>query len=266
MAHYSENEIAFFNQLVHEYDIRIDGREKMEFRNYLLTNDIITTCFSSLKISYNNSKNEIIFAVKGEVTPLSQINETNKVINLSIDSMQKGNENPKIKSQIENLLNNMLIDRTKTDQLIIPDSKPEMVWKIYVDIFIFDEIKLSIFQMLELGVRKVLSNIKVPKIITFFNEITNNYEYDLKTNYGEIAEADSEYYPRLTPPEILVFSVMNNKLYLDPTNEEWDISDCIIFISVLNKKILQVQSIGESVNPLIILELENVVSNINGDN
>ena len=59
---------------------------------------------------------------------------------------------------------------------------------------------------------------------------------------------------------------MNNKLYLDPTNEEWDISDCIIFISVLNKKILQVQSIGESVNPLIILELENVVSNINGDN
>ena len=170
MAHYSENEIAFFNQLVHEYDIRIDGREKMEFRNYLLTNDIITTCFSSLKISYNNSKNEIIFAVKGEVTPLSQINETNKVINLSIDSMQKGNENPKIKSQIENLLNNMLIDRTKTDQLIIPDSKPEMVWKIYVDIFIFDEIKLSIFQMLELGVRKVLSNIKVPKIITFFKE------------------------------------------------------------------------------------------------
>ena len=68
MAHYSENEIAFFNQLVHEYDIRIDGREKMEFRNYLITNDIITTCFSSLKISYNNSKNEIIFAVKGEVT------------------------------------------------------------------------------------------------------------------------------------------------------------------------------------------------------
>lgn len=266
MAHYSENEITFFNQLVHEYDIRIDGRDKMEFRNYLLTNDIIKTCLSSLKISYNNFKNEIIFAVKGEVTTLYEITETNKIINLSIDSMQKGNENLKIKNQIENLLNNMLIEKTKTDNLFIPDSKQQMIWKIYVDIFIFDEIKLSIFQMLELGLRNVLSNIKLPKIITFYNEITNNCEYDLKTNYGELAEVDSEYYPKLTPPKILVFSVINNKLYLDPTNEELDISDSITFISVLNRKIYQIQTIGKSVNPLIILELENVISNINSDN
>ena len=45
MAHYSENEISFFNQLLYEYDIRIDGREKMEIRNHEIKQDIVTTCF-----------------------------------------------------------------------------------------------------------------------------------------------------------------------------------------------------------------------------
>ena len=118
MAHYSENEISFFNQLLYEYDIRIDGREKMEIRNHEIKQDIVTTCFSSLKICYNNSKNEIFFAIKGELVPTSTINENNKVINLNIDSIQKSNENTKVKSQIENILNSMLIEKTPVDNLM----------------------------------------------------------------------------------------------------------------------------------------------------
>ena len=56
---------------------------------------------------------------------------------------------------------------------------------------------------------------------------------------------------------------MNNKLYLDPVNEEWDISNCVIFVSVLGNKILQIQSTGGNINPLIMLELENVIANLN---
>ena len=138
MAHYSENEISFFNQLLYEYDIRIDGREKMEIRNHEIKQDIVTTCFSSLKICYNNSKNEIYFAIKGELVPTSTINENNKVINLNIDSIQKSNENTKVKSQIENILNSMLIEKTPVDNLKVENSKPEMIWKIYVDVFVFD--------------------------------------------------------------------------------------------------------------------------------
>ena len=55
MSKYSSNEITFFQQLLIDNDIRIDGREKMEIRKH--------------NIQYNNnSKNEIIFAIKGEVT------------------------------------------------------------------------------------------------------------------------------------------------------------------------------------------------------
>ena len=172
MAHYSENEISFFNQLLYEYDIRIDGREKMEIRNHEIKQDIVTTCFSSLKICYNNSKNEIYFAIKGELVPTSTINENNKVINLNIDSIQKSNENTKVKSQIENILNSMLIEKTPVDNLKVENSKPEMIWKIYVDVFVFDELKMSILQILAMGIRKVLMDVKLPKIVTFYNEIT----------------------------------------------------------------------------------------------
>ena len=263
MAHYSENEISFFNQLLYEYDIRIDGREKMEIRNHEIKQDIVTTCFSSLKMCYNNSKNEIFFAIKGELVPTSTINENNKVINLNIDSIQKSNENTKVKSQIENILNSMLIEKTPVDNLKVENSKPEMIWKIYVDVFVFDELKMSILQILAMGIRKVLMDVKLPKIVTFYNEITKANEYDLKANYEELAEKDMEYFANLTPPQIFTFSVMNNKLYLDPVNEEWDISNCVIFVSVLGNKILQIQSTGGNINPLIMLELENVIANLN---
>ena len=138
-----------------------------------------------------------------------------------------------------------------------------MIWKIYVDVFVFDELKMSILQILAMGIRKVLMDVKLPKIVTFYNEITKANEYDLKANYEELAEKDMEYFANLAPPQIFTFSVMNNKLYLDPVNEEWDISNCVIFVSVLGNKILQIQSTGGNINPLIMLELENVIANLN---
>ena len=70
MNKYSSNEILFFKQLLIDNDIRIDGRDKMEIRKYNIIYNIIQSCLSSLKITYNNSKNEIIFAIKGEVIHL----------------------------------------------------------------------------------------------------------------------------------------------------------------------------------------------------
>ena len=34
MSQYSENEIAFFKQLLLDFDVRIDGRNKMQIRKY----------------------------------------------------------------------------------------------------------------------------------------------------------------------------------------------------------------------------------------
>ena len=64
---FSENEIAFFKQLLLDFDVRIDGRNKMDIRKYSIEKNNINNCFSSIKLTYNNSKNDIIFAIKGEL-------------------------------------------------------------------------------------------------------------------------------------------------------------------------------------------------------
>ena len=263
MSKYSSNEITFFQQLLIDNDIRIDGREKMEIRKHNIQYNIIKSCLSSLKITYNNSKNEIIFAIKGEVTFLSEINKENKLINISIDSMNKLNdENTKVKNQLENLIQTLLISQIENASLKIEKSKPEMIWKIYIDIFIFDELKISLFQLLTIGIKEALLNIKLPKIITFYNELTKNYEYDLKSNYEELTENESEYNINIIVPNVYCFAILNNLLFLDPIDEELCITNSIIFISEINKEILNIQSIGSSVDPFIYVDLGNIINTI----
>ena len=263
MNKYSSNEILFFKQLLIDNDIRIDGRDKMETRKYNIIYNIIQSCLSSLKITYNNSKNEIIFAIKGEVIHLSDVNKENKLINVAIDSMNKLNdENTKIKIQLENLIQNLLISQLEFNGLKIEKSKPEMIWKIYIDIFIFDELKISLFQLLTIGIKEALINIKLPKIITFYNDLTKNYEYDLKSNYEELTEEESEYKININIPNVYCFAILNNLLFLDPIDEELCITNSIIFISEINKEILNIQSIGSSVDPLIYVDLGNIIKTI----
>ena len=263
MSKYSSNEITFFQQLLIDNDIRIDGREKMEIRKHNIQYNIIKSCLSSLKITYNNSKNEIIFAIKGEVTFLSEINKENKLINISIDSMNKLNdENTKVKNQLENLIQTLLISQIENTSLKIEKSKPEMIWKIYIDIFIFDELKISLFQLLTIGIKEALLNIKLPKIITFYNELTKNYEYDLKSNYEELTENESEYNINIIVPNVYCFAILNNLLFLDPIDEELSITNSVIFITEINQNILNIQSIGSSVDPFIYVDLGNIINTI----
>ena len=49
MNQFSENEIAFFKQLLLDFDVRIDGRNKMDIRKYNIEKNTINNCFSSVK-------------------------------------------------------------------------------------------------------------------------------------------------------------------------------------------------------------------------
>ena len=113
MSQFSENEIAFFKRLLFDFDMRIDGRNKMDIRKYEVEKNTINNCFSSVKLTYNNSKNEMIFAIKGELIKENQetINEENNKIELNINSMsmnikgQNAEESKAIKNKMESLFN-----------------------------------------------------------------------------------------------------------------------------------------------------------------
>ena len=126
MNQFSENEIAFFKQLLLDFDVRIDGRNKMDIRKYNIEKNTINNCFSSVKLTYNNTKNEIIFAVKGELIKEDKENNQNNLrIELNINSMsmtnkgQNSEESKLVKNKMESLINKLMISKINTDCLII---------------------------------------------------------------------------------------------------------------------------------------------------
>ena len=161
MIQYSENEISFFKQLVLDFDVRIDGRNKMDIRKYDIEKNNINNCFSSVKMTYNNSKNEMIFAIKGELIKENEEKKDNELkIELNINSLsntQKGQnaeEYKNIKNTMESLFNKLMLSKINTDCLIINKKEPLLYWKLYLDIFVFDNLRMSLFQLMSLGIKE----------------------------------------------------------------------------------------------------------------
>jgi exosome complex RNA-binding protein Rrp42 (RNase PH superfamily) len=200
MSQFSENEIAFFKRLLFDFDMRIDGRNKMDIRKYEVEKNTINNCFSSVKLTYNNSKNEIIFAIKGELIKEQNEKENkdnlNIVLNINSMSMTNRGQNAEeyrlIKNKMESLFNKLMISKINTDCLIINQKSPKLYWKLYLDIFVFDDLRMSLFQIISIGIKETLLNVKVPKMIAFQNEIDDKFEYDLLQNYKDLTMEDSE--------------------------------------------------------------------------
>ena len=179
MSQFSENEIAFFKRLLFDFDMRIDGRNKMDIRKYEVEKNTINNCFSSVKLTYNNSKNEIIFAIKGELIKEQNEKENKDNLNivLNINSMsmtnrgQNAEEYKLVKNKMESLFNKLMISKINTDCLIINQKSPKLYWKLYLDIFVFDDLRMSLFQIISIGIKETLLNVKVPKMVAFQNEI-----------------------------------------------------------------------------------------------
>jgi exosome complex RNA-binding protein Rrp42 (RNase PH superfamily) len=278
MNQYSDNEISFFKQLLLDFEIRVDGRNAMETRKYDMEQNVINNCFSSLKLTYNNSKNEILFTIKGELIKDNleekndkdkNINENNSRIIINIDSMsmasrgQNSEEYKTIKNKMESLLNKLMISKINTDSLIINKKDPKLFWKLNLDIFVFDDLRMSLFQLISIGIKNVIQNVKVPKIIIFKNEIEDKFEYDLRKNYEDLTIEDSEEKIICEIPNIYVYSIINNSLYLDPSDEELIITPSILYVSEGNKKILNIESIGDSVDPKLYFLISDTIKNIN---
>ena len=276
MSLYSDNEISFFKQLLLDFDIRIDGRDKTQIRKYDIEHNVINNCFSSLKMIYNNSKNEIIFTIKGELEKESledknkeENNENNLKIIVNIDSMAMTNRGPNaeeykiIKNKMESLINKLMISKINTDSLIINKDEPKLYWKLYLDIFVFDDLRISLFQLISIGIKTTLLNVKVPKMIIFKNEIDDKFDYDLRKNYEDLTIEDSEEKIDFQVPNVYVFSIVNNSLYLDPSDEELIITPNNLYISEENKKILNIESTGDSVEPILYTQIGNIIKNIN---
>jgi len=64
MSKYSENEKEVFQTILSDFDLRIDGRNKLELRQYQVEFNTLPSTYSSVRLLYGNNSKEIIFAVK----------------------------------------------------------------------------------------------------------------------------------------------------------------------------------------------------------
>lgn len=263
LVNFSENEREFFKKILSDYDIRADGRDRLSIRSLDIKQDIIPSCFSSSKIKLIDSNKEILFVIKADLMKIKG-KENPEFTSISIDSMNKI-EDLKLKSEIEEYIRNLILAKIDRKIFFIKNENNEITefyWKLYIDVFIFDTVKLTYLQVIALGIKQALLNLKLPKLIFFKNEISGISEFDLIENYKDISETDKESnLPFDAIPDILVFSLINNVLYVDPSDEEEAISNSIIIASKIDKKLESIQSIGSAVDLNRILDITNIIKN-----
>ena len=63
-------------------------------------------------------------------------------------------------------------------------------------------------------------------------------------------------------PSLHVFAVMNNNLYLDPTEEECSIANSIIIVSNKEQEIISIRSVGSNVDINKYFEIANLIKSI----
>jgi exosome complex RNA-binding protein Rrp42 (RNase PH superfamily) len=251
MKNYSENQKDFFKKLLLDLELRTDGRQRLINREYSIDNDVVPSCLSSIRLTCGNK--QILFAIKGDIVNSLQ----EKMIFVSIDSMYKI-EDIKLKKEIECYLNDLIISKIPTDILKI-GNEGEYYYKLYIDIIIFDTLKLSLLQLLSNGIKHALESINLPSVVLHKNEVTGNIEFDIREAYEDISNAEKVYTPAIRIPTLHVFAVINNNIYLDPTEEEYSVSDSIIIVSNLESKIISVQSVGSNLDINKYFEINNLI-------
>ena len=85
-----------------------------------------------------------------------------------------------------------MISKIDINDLIINKNKPKLYWKLFLYIFVFDDFRINNAQLLSIGIKNNLLNIKVTKMIIFINEIDDKFEYNLKNNYEDLTMEESE--------------------------------------------------------------------------
>lgn len=270
LTNFSEHEKEFFKKIITDFDVRIDGREKLKIRNYKITEDVIPSCLSSLKLKLIDFDKEILITIKGELQKenlnTSPEEKENENIFLNLDSINKI-EDIKLKQQIEEHIRNLILRKLDQNLFSLKDNKGENTnyyWRLFIDVLIFDTIKITYLQVISLAVKKALLNLKLPNLVFFKNEITGAIEYDLAENYeSDLVMAKDININFLNKiPDVFVFSLINNVAYLDPSDEEEVNSNSIIIASRLNGKIENIESIGSSVELNKIMEVSDTIKNL----
>ncbi len=124
---------------------------------------------------------------------------------------------------------------------------------------------MSLLQLLFIGVRSLINNLKVPRLVIFTNKITGNKEFDLIEVYQDVSENEKEMllFDSLILPDVYVFAILKDSILLDPNEEEFTIASSIVIVSSHKEKIINVQSIGSSVDVNKLHEISILVKSFN---
>jgi exosome complex RNA-binding protein Rrp42 (RNase PH superfamily) len=176
-------------------------------------------------------------------------------------------EDLKVKKEIEDQIENFIFKGINIKDLQVNQDNNEFFWKLYVDLYVMDVLKLSIFQFIGLGVKLLLKNLNLPKIIVFQNKLNGENEFDLLENYEDLSQNQKmRSFNNIDIPDIYCLGILRNTVILDPSEEEFSVIESIIFVSQLNGEVQNIQSIGSSIDLSKIQQITNIVKNINKTN
>ena len=176
-------------------------------------------------------------------------------------------EDLKQKKEMEDYIENLIFKSINTKEFQINENNKDYFWKLNVDLYIMDSLKFSIFQYICVGIKLLLKNLKLPKLVLFNNELTGETEFDLLEQYQDLSEEDKlKSYSNLVVPDIYCFGLYKNSILLDPSDEEFAILETIIIISCNNGEVENTQSIGSSIDLSKIQAITSLVKTISKNN
>lgn len=262
MALLSSKEKDMLN-LFDSYGIRIDGRNFYSSRAIFCKKDLYSYCLSSISIQHDDSI--IDLSLKGEAVDLG-----NFEIKLSYEPKPKDD---KITAEVISTIDRLLVKKLRHEDLF-PKTQ-ENSWKFFIDIFSTKVIELSDIQLIVQGIKFLLYEAQIPKVVSLVNQFNGQKEFALsnsqtfsqqqnRVQQSILSEADQV--TRISTGKLLdlyLFGVGKYNLLLDPCKEEISIMDSFILMTCTQQgTIIDLEAIGTNLDLRRIEELNRFVASV----
>ncbi|CAL4167116.1 unnamed protein product [Meganyctiphanes norvegica] len=198
--------------------IRIDGRERLDYRNLEIETGLVSTANGSARVRL--ARTDILVTVKMEMEPPRPDQPTNGnlyfFVNCSANAAPEfeGRGGDDLATSLSGMLERVYSSpqTLDTSKLVVVPGK--FVKALYVDIEIL-ECEGNLFDAVSLGVKAALSSTRMPKIY-ITGEDGGEIEYSVSDNPADVDHLDVSNAPIL----ITHLRVSENLTVVDPTPEE----------------------------------------------
>ncbi|VEN51068.1 unnamed protein product [Callosobruchus maculatus] len=235
-----------------EENLRIDGRDREQYRPMELETDVVSHAFGSARLRLANT--DVLVAVKIEVDAPFPDRPTEGKLEFFVDCSAnatpdfEGRGGEELAAEISNCLSSAYSSSLSFDLTKLCIVKGRKCWKLYVDILIL-ECGGNLFDAISIAVKVALWNTQVPKVRCIDMD-GNTVDINVCQDMFECQRLDVE-----NAPVMVTVCKIGDKCIVDPNAAEEQCSVGSVVVAVSGNRLSTVLQTGMgSLHPLTLVE------------